>query len=93
MRLRSLPLVVLGAIVRAWVRLNRVREHAHGAVSLKLASSLVFNVPSLRAQYEACVARWKRAEHQQLVELFERACDHTSSEAVRSALERLLPRK
>ena len=68
-------------------------RNEHGAVSLKLASSLVFNVPSLRAQYEACVARWKRAEHQQLVELFERACDHTSSEAVRSALERLLPRR
>ena len=62
----------------------------HGAVSLKLPSTLVCLVPALRAQYEGCVARWHHAEHQHLVDLFERACAHASSKAVRAALERLL---
>ena len=62
----------------------------HGAAALTLASVAVCRVPELKAQYEAAEARWKSAQHQDLVNLFERACAQMSHEAVRAALNSLL---
>ena len=65
-------------------------RNEYGVVSLRLGGPLVCMNPALRAQYQAAEARWRGAEHQTLVNLFERACAHASSEAVRVALEQLL---
>ena len=70
--------------------LDAFLRNEHGSVALELAAVSVCFVPSLRALYEAAEARWKSAQHQSLVDLFERACAETSHENVRAALNALL---
>jgi hypothetical protein len=65
-------------------------KNEHGVNRLILSATVLSLIPELKAQYEAAEARWHNAQHQDLVNLFERACAETSHEAVLAALNALL---
>ena len=65
-------------------------RNEYGVNRLMLSPTVLSMIPELNAQYEAAEARWQGAQHQDLVNLFERACAETSHDAVRAALTSLL---